>query len=133
MPFVVDASVTMAWSFDDENHPVAASALSRIRDDEAFAPSLWWFEVRNALAMGERRGRTSEQKTAEVLLHLAELSVSIDEQPDEKAIFRLARKRRLTFYDASYLELAQRRNFALATLDSAISRAAKAEGVEMIG
>ena len=35
MPFVIDASITACWAFDDEDHPVAALALDRIRADEA--------------------------------------------------------------------------------------------------
>ena len=57
MPFVLDASVAACWVFDDEDHPIAALALERIRNDEARAPSLWWFELRNALIVDERRKR----------------------------------------------------------------------------
>ena len=46
--------------FDDEDHPVAALALERVRTDEARVPSLWWFEVRNTLIVSERRGRLTE-------------------------------------------------------------------------
>jgi predicted nucleic acid-binding protein len=38
----------------------------------------------------------------------------------------------LTMYDASYLELAIRRGCALATLDAALIRAARAEGVTVV-
>ena len=66
MPFVLDASVAACWAFDDEDHPVAALALERIRADEARVPSLWWFEVRNTLIVNERRGRLTESDTAGV-------------------------------------------------------------------
>jgi predicted nucleic acid-binding protein len=45
----------------------------------------------------------------------------------------LARRHKLTAYDAAYLELALREGLALATLDAALIQAAKAEGVELIG
>ena len=45
MPFVVDASVVGSWVLPDENHPEALAALERLKDDEAFAPSLLWFEL----------------------------------------------------------------------------------------
>ena len=48
MPFVLDASVAACWAFEDEDHPVAALALERVGADEARAPSLRRFEVRNA-------------------------------------------------------------------------------------
>ena len=60
MPFVLDASIAACWAFDDEDHPVAALALERVRTDEARVPSLWWFEVRNTLIVSERRGRLTE-------------------------------------------------------------------------
>ena len=52
---------------------------------------------------------------------------------ETKAVFALAQRHRLTFYDAAYLELAQRERIPLATLDQAIARAAIAEGVPLIG
>ena len=48
-------------------------------------------------------------------------------------MFALATRYRLTFYDAAYLELAQRERIALATLDRPLARAAAAEGVPLIG
>jgi predicted nucleic acid-binding protein len=45
----------------------------------------------------------------------------------------LARVHRLTVYDAAYLELAAREGVPLATLDSALARAARVEGVEVLG
>ena len=35
MPFVLDASIAACWAFDDEDHPVAALVLERVRTDEA--------------------------------------------------------------------------------------------------
>ena len=46
---------------------------------------------------------------------------------------QLARRHRLTVYDAAYLELALRKGYPLATLDAALSIAARAEGVPLIG
>jgi len=45
----------------------------------------------------------------------------------------LARRHRLTVYDAAYLELAQREGVPLATLDGALAAAARAEGVPVLG
>lgn len=132
MGFVIDASVTMAWAFDDEDHPIAALALARMQIEEATAPSIWWFEVRNILAISERNGRGSSEKTTAVLRHLADLPISIDENPDQDAIFMLTRKHGLTFYDAAYLELAQRKRFPLATLDRELGVAARLESVKTL-
>ena len=132
MSFVLDASVAACWAFDDEDHPVAALALERIRADEAIAPSLWWFEVRNTLIVNERRGRLSEADTAIFLRELSRFGVMLDRTPQEPAILTFARQHRLTVYDASYLELAQREAIPLATLDNHLRKAAAALGIALI-
>jgi predicted nucleic acid-binding protein len=133
MPFVLDASIAACWAFDDEDHPAAALALERIRTDEAIVPGLWWFEVRNTLIVNERRGRLSQADTAIFLRELSRFGVTIDREPEEAAILTFARQHRLTVYDASYLELAQREAIPLATLDSDLRKAACALGVALIG
>jgi predicted nucleic acid-binding protein len=129
MPFVLDASIAACWAFADENHPVAALALERIRSDEARVPGLWWFEVRNVLVVNERRGHLAEADTAAFLRWIARLGVTVDHSPEEAAVMALARRHRLSVYDASYLDLAQREALPLATLDAELARAARAEGV----
>jgi predicted nucleic acid-binding protein len=133
MPFVLDASVAACWAFEDEDHPTATLALGRIRSDQARVPSLWWFEVRNTLIINERRGRLAEADTAAFLRALSRLGVTVDRLPEEAGVMTLARKHRLTVYDASYLELAQRETLPLATLDADLIRAARAENLSLIG
>ncbi|HEX5325602.1 MAG TPA: type II toxin-antitoxin system VapC family toxin [Acetobacteraceae bacterium] len=132
MPFVVDAAVTACWAFDDEDHPVAALALDRLRTDEAVVPGLWWFEVRNTLLVNERRGRLTESDTSVFLRGLAALGIHIDRAPDEGLILSLARRHRLTVYDASYLELACRDAICLATLDGDLAAAARVERIRLL-
>jgi predicted nucleic acid-binding protein len=132
VPFVLDASVAACWAFDDEDHPVAALALERIRTDEAIAPSLWWFEIRNTLIVNERRGRLSVAHTTIFLRELSRFGVTIDREPQEAAILAFARQHRLTVYDASYLDLALRERIPLATLDSDLRKAANLVGVALI-
>ena len=132
MPFVLDASVAACWAFDDEDHPVAALALERIRNDEARVPCLWWFEVRNMLIVNERRKRISEADVGLFLRKLSLLAAAVDHAPDESEVLSLARRHRLTVYDAAYLELARRESLPLATLDMELGKAARAERVELI-
>src|SRR4051794_24077104 len=124
MAFVVDASVVASWAFLDEGHPVASEALNRLRTEPAQVPSLWWFEVRNTLIVNERRGRITEADTTAFLLDIARLPIVIDPTPDDSMTLMLARRHRLSVYDASYLELAMRLGFRLATLDKELRRAA---------
>jgi predicted nucleic acid-binding protein len=133
MPFVIDASVAACWAFKDEGHATATQALDRLRTDTALAPNLWWFEVRNTLIVSERRGRITAADTAAFLRLLGRLDVTLDRTPDEAAVLALARQHRLTVYDAAYLELAGRERAPLATLDSALAGAARAERVPLLG
>lgn len=133
MPFVLDASVAVTWAFEDENHPDAALALARLKSDTARVPSLWCFELRNALLVNERRGRLTEAGTDGFLRDVGRLAIGIDRSPDETAVLTLARRRRLAVYDAAYVELAQRQGLPLASLDNPVRRAAAAGGVALLG
>jgi predicted nucleic acid-binding protein len=59
------------------------------------------------------------------------MSISIALLPDENAVMELARRHRLSFYDAAYLELALREALTLATFDGDLIVAARAEGVAL--
>jgi predicted nucleic acid-binding protein len=132
MPFVLDASTAIDWALEKELQPSAAIAHRRLRTDEARVPSLWWFEVRNVLIMAERRDRLTEADTADFLRGLSRLPIVVDRATNEQALLALARDRRLTVYDAAYLELALREKIPLATLDRALVRAARAEKVALL-
>jgi predicted nucleic acid-binding protein len=131
MPFVLDASIVHDWAFD-ELHPTANVVRERLRTESATAPSLWWFEVRNGLVVAERRGRVTEQQTAQFLREILRLAIILDSSPSEANVLALARRHRLTVYDAAYLELSVREDLPLATLDAALIRAARAETVPLI-
>ena len=133
MAFVLDASVTLAWAFADEAHPTAEAALDLLQTEDGAAPALWWFELRNALLAGERRHRIDQATTSAFLRRLARLPIQIDRTPDEATLLDLARRHRLTVYDAAYLELAQRRGLPLATLDQELLQAASDAGVALVG
>jgi len=132
MAFVVDASITLTWAFPDEADERADIALELFERDAGFVPALWWFEVRNALIAGERRKRFDADATTAFLFQLARLPIVIDREPDEVTALALARKYKLSVYDAVYLELAGRLTAPLATCDAALTKAARAERLALI-
>jgi predicted nucleic acid-binding protein len=83
--------------------------------------------------VNERRGRVREADTALFLGSIARLPISLDRNPDETTVLMLARRHRLTVYDASYLELAPRLDLPLASLDRGLRQAANACGVALFG
>lgn len=91
------------------------------------------FEIRNVLIVNERRGRLTEDQSARFLQNLKRLPIEIDHACEDARLLPLARKHRLTVYEASYLELAVRKSLPLATLDADLERAARAEGVDIVG
>jgi predicted nucleic acid-binding protein len=132
MSFIIDASVVIAWAFK-EQHATAERALARIQAEEAIVPALWWYELRNVLVLGERQRRLTERQTARFLRDISRLTITIDSSPNEAQVLTLARRHRLTVYDAAYLELAGREVLPLATLDQELAAAARAEQVALIG
>jgi|SRR5215471_16959777 len=133
MAFVLDASVAASWAFPDELDWRADLAFDQARTEEAVVPALWWFEIRNSLIINERRKRISEDETTIFLRELSLHPIRVDRYPDDAALLRLARTHRLSVYDAAYLELARRERIPLATLDSDLAKAARAEKVKLIG
>ena len=112
---------------------VAALALSTLLTDHALAPTIWWYELRNILLVNERRGRATPDDSEAFLRDLAMLSIVIDTAANDTVILDLARRHRLTFYDAAYLELALRTGAPLASLDGKFIMAARAEQVKLFG
>lgn len=135
MPFVLDASVLGCWCFQDENDPRADAAWDLLERDResALVPLHWWFEIRNVALHGERRGRLAEDYTSHFFSILERFAIDHAPLPEHAAVLALARRHRLSFYDAVYLELAQREGIALATLDNELIKAAPLEGVRLIG
>jgi predicted nucleic acid-binding protein len=134
--FVLDSSVALTWCFEDEASPAADALLNRLADEGAHAPSLWPLEVLNALAVAERRGRIARLARHRRAAFLQALPVALDGETAEYAWLTtnlLAEAHRLTLYDAAYLELAQRLELPLATLDADLRAAASALGVPLLG
>lgn len=132
--FVLDCSVVLAWAFEDEADAYAESVGDAMQDARAFVPSLWPVEVANCLLVGERRKRTTEVKVLQFLAEVRTMSIVVDEQTALRAwreTLVLARTYQLSAYDATYLELASRRNLPLATLDDKLKAAASSVGVPL--
>jgi len=132
MAVVIDASIAAAWCFPDEQAQAAEHVLDILPQTGGVVPGLFRHEIRNILIMNERRGRIDRTQSAWFLTRLRNLQLAQDDSHDEDTVLALARNRRLSAYEAAYLETALRRGDSLATLDRALARAASAEGVAVI-
>jgi predicted nucleic acid-binding protein len=130
--FVLDASVTLAWYFQDEADPYADDVARQLPATQAIVPSIWPLEVANAVLTGERRKRGTAATAAQWIGYLTSLPITVDDPTVGRVfgdILALARTHDLSAYDASYLELATRSGLPLATLDDPLRAAAAAIGV----
>ena len=135
MPFVLDASLALAWHFEDEVSEYADRVLDRLEEDQAVVPSLWALEIANALVVAERRGRLSPADVARAAELFLEVPISFHEVAPQSVlgpVLDLARAHGITAYDAAYLELAMREGLPIATQDKALRTAAEQVGVLLV-
>jgi predicted nucleic acid-binding protein len=133
---VLDASLALAWYFQDEATPATDIVLDRVAQTGAIVPGLWRLELANGLQSAVRRGRITATYRDASLADLGQMRIETDAETDAhawSATLRLAEKHALTLYDAAYLELAQRRRLPLATLDLDLRGAADNLGVAVLG
>lgn len=128
---VVDASISGAWLLPDEaTDPYAEAALQATTDHQVWVPALWQIEVGNLLLSAHRRRRIDDAKRRELVAAAQALRLRVDREPVAMAALDdLAARHALSVYDATYLELALRRNLPLATADAALLKAMAAAGV----
>ncbi|MGA8052596.1 MAG: type II toxin-antitoxin system VapC family toxin [Burkholderiales bacterium] len=135
MPFVLGSSVTLAWLLPDEASEDAETLAARLETDVATVPAVWPLEICNALLMAQRRGRIPGSDIERLAAALADLPIEVDRSVSElsiAALASLARRLKLTAYDAAYIDLAKRRSLALATLDARLRSACKKEGIAVL-
>ena len=133
--FVLDCSVAMAWTFEDETNDYAKVVYRKFEFDSVHVPDLFYLEVANALLVAERRERYTTRESRQFMDSLLSLSIRVDSAISKTVIddiFSLGREYGLSAYDGAYLELAKRGAHALATLDERLRTAANGEGVALV-
>ncbi len=134
--FVLDASVAVAWCFEDEATKFTEGVLDLLSAGaEALVPAIWPVEVANALLIAERRNRIVLAQVTALLQRIAALPIAVLPIDPPRAfdhILPVARQLSLSGYDAAYLDLALRQGLPLATLDEQLRRAAKTTGIVLL-
>lgn len=129
MALVIDASALIPLVLEDEESAYSDAVIAHLIGESGIAPAIFWFEIRNAMIVNERRRRLSQEQSRFFLHGLTEIGITIDDLPPEAGVLELARRHQLSIYDAAYLDLAVRSGHALATLDGALRQAAQRVGV----
>lgn len=116
--FVIDASFVLTFLLPDEYDPQADMYFNQFKADliNFISSPLLTFEVINSLIVSLKRRRIDKDYCQERLKELLDYDIAIKEVDFIKT-FSLAEENGLTFYDASYLYLAQINNVPLLTLD----------------
>jgi predicted nucleic acid-binding protein len=135
--FVLDGSVTMRWILLDGKtgeRAYAPEALNLMKQSEtsAVVPVTWGFEVATVIGKAEMKGLVREAQSEAFLEMLDGIDIRADAATFSRALsdtLQIARRYRLSSYDASYLELAMRAGLPLATLDRDLRTAARKAGV----
>ena len=132
--FVVDASISLAWCFEDESTSATDIVLHRLIIEGGIAPAHWPLELANALRFAAGSGRVDEQAIARARSIVMELPVDVlpVETSTALGLIEPARSHDLTVYDAAYLELADIRGLGLATLDKRLAAACRTVGVALV-
>ncbi len=139
MNFVLDASVALLWLVPESNPAgadYASAALTALKESQAVVPSLLALEAANVVAKVESKGIVTEADSQRFIALLGRLNIVTDQATATHALgdtLNLARRYKLSAYDAAYLELALRKGLPLATLDADLARAASTAGVPIFG
>ncbi len=132
MPLVVDASVALAWALPDESSAYAEAVLVTVEKEGLRVPALWAREIANGLAVAYLRKRITSADERAFLAALSHLIIDVEEASDALTAIRdgtaAAIRFGLTAYDAAYVDLASREQLTLATLDTAMCKAAEQSG-----
>lgn len=128
---VIDASAFISAVMEDEADDRVRGIYELIvkADYIAIVPALFYYESAQVLLKSLRRKRITQHEYKNHLSLLLDFPLTVDEQTPIFEIALLAEKYGLSFYDATYLELAKRQNYILATLDVQLAEAAQKIGV----
>jgi predicted nucleic acid-binding protein len=135
LSFVLDASVALLWLVPESNLAgvdYAEMALAALKETQAVVPSLFALEAANVVAKLESKGIVTEADSQRFIALIGRLNVVTDQATATHALgdtLNLARRFKLSAYDAAYLELAQRTGLHLATLNANLAKAATTTGI----
>ena len=136
MTYVFDASFVSALIIPDEKNQQVDKMYSKIEnEDERYAPHLLWYEITNVFKNLVRRGRFTGNEIMQFYPRLGAINFKCDYSTGidySRKLLSLCNDYNLSSYDAAYLELAERKNAALCTLDENLRKAAKKYGVAVL-
>jgi predicted nucleic acid-binding protein len=136
MTYVFDASFVGAIIIPDEHNPRINKIQTGIGEEEdIFVPQLLWYEIASIFMNLIRRKRYTPDEVLQFIPLLAAVRLETDSKTGSEytaKLLRLCNEYNLSSYDAAYLELAERTNAVLCTLDENLRVVAKKRGVAIM-
>lgn len=128
---VIDCSYMLAMVMPDEKRPASMQDAAAGR---MLVPSIWAYEVANALRNGMRRRRVTENQVSAVCTRIEGFRIELvgSAESGVRQRFIAAQNHELTAYDAAYIDLALQLRCALATLDAALAQVARRIGLRVM-
>ena len=134
--FVADTSFMAAYllnGFCDDEMTDCIKDIEYVLENngQIYVPPLFWYEIENVLLYKTRSKKDGQLRLTttdvmDIMYDLNCLPINTDLLPDGEIrhrIFAMAQEHGLSYYDASYLELAHRFNLPLKTYDEDLKRA----------
>ncbi len=134
-PAVVDASVSVSWVLKEQEGSGLAESLflqGHRGERELWVPCFWLWECGNVMLTYRKQKHIAQNDVPELLRMFRYPEIQFDATPDvsiQAQTIQIAHTAGLSYYDASYIELAQRKNAELATFDQAMKTAAHGLGI----
>lgn len=125
MTVVLDSNVAVALMLDAERAPAIEERLRvwEAADEALHAPSLFRFELANALTRNVVAGKIDSSDAKVAWQRIVAMEISLHGLTDGPAVIAIARKlKRESAYDAAYVALAQELGAELWTLDGPLAR-----------
>ena len=136
MNYVFDASFVGALIIPDENNHQVNRMYKKLKnEDEKYTPHLLWYEITNMFRNLIRRRRFTLDKIMLFYPRFTAFQLKYDNEKGadySRKLLHICNEYDLSSYDAAYLELAERKNAILCTLDEKLRTAAKKYGVAVL-
>ncbi len=135
---VIDASVSLAWLLAEPGNSTSLRELflAAFRHQTlVHVPALWYWECANVLLGMVKRKALQIPEVPGYLELMRYVNPQVDVVPDlhvQHATIELAQVTGLSYYDASYVELALRLKSELATFDEKMKTAAQSLGIKCL-
>ena len=136
--FVADTSFMSAYllnGFCDDEMTGCIKDIEYVLENngQIYVPPLFWYEIENVLLYKTRSKKSGKlclttTDVMDIMYDLHCLPINTDLLPDgeiRQRIFAMAQEHGLSYYDATYLELAHRFNLPLKTYDEELKRASE--------